>query len=177
MFTYLLQWRRASRRQPGGKTGGSENRTEVGVCSNMTSEIWLPGGPLGQLLTTSEVSVRIETVSTAVWGSVAGLKASDEVPLYVHRNRRLIRDGSPGRPPLRSHSSWALSSTKPWAHAAQNFSEPVWPSGKALGWSSGRTSVRYRFGSPFSSKCLWFVDTALWLCTSLPTETLKWLSS
>ena len=28
---------------------------------------------------------------------------------YVHRNRRLIRDGSPGRPPWLSHSSWALS--------------------------------------------------------------------
>ena len=26
---------------------------------------------------------------------------------------------------------------------------------------SGRTSVRYRFGSPFSSKRLWFVDTCL----------------
>ena len=24
---------------------------------------------------------------------------------------------------------------------------------------------------------LWFVDTVLWLCPSLPTETLKWLSS
>ena len=31
-----------------------------------------------------------------------------EVLLYVHRNRRLIRDGSPGRPPRLSHSSWAL---------------------------------------------------------------------
>ena len=31
--------------------------------------------------------------------------------------------------------------------------EPVWPSGKALvRLVSGRTSVRYRFGSPFSSK-------------------------
>ena len=39
------------------------------------------------------------------------------------------------------------------------------------------TSVRYRFGSPFSSKRLWFVDTVLWLCPSLPTETLKWFSS
>ena len=28
--------------------------------------------------------------------------------LYVHRNRRLIRDGSPGRPPRLSHSSCAL---------------------------------------------------------------------
>ena len=28
-----------------------------------------------------------------------------EVLLYVHRNRRLIRDGSPGRPPRHSHSS------------------------------------------------------------------------
>ena len=32
-----------------------------------------------------------------------------EVVLYVHRNRRFIRDGSPGRPPRFSHSSWALS--------------------------------------------------------------------
>ena len=30
------------------------------------------------------------------------------VLLYVHRNRRLIRDGSPGRPPWLSHSSWYL---------------------------------------------------------------------
>ena len=28
--------------------------------------------------------------------------------LYVHRNCRLIRDGSPGRPLRLSHSSWAL---------------------------------------------------------------------
>ena len=42
------------------------------------------------------------------------------------------------------------------------YSEPVWPSGKALGrLVSGRTSVRYRFGSPFSSKRLWFLDTVL----------------
>ena len=32
-----------------------------------------------------------------------------QVLLYVHRNRRLIRDGSPGRPPRPSHSSWTLS--------------------------------------------------------------------
>ena len=32
-----------------------------------------------------------------------------EVLLYVHRNRRLIRDGSPGRPPRLSHSSRALA--------------------------------------------------------------------
>ena len=42
---------------------------------------------------------------------------------------------------------------------------------------SGRTSVQYCFGSPFSSERLWFVATVLWLCPSLPTETLKWLSS
>ena len=30
------------------------------------------------------------------------------VLLYVHRNRRLIRDGSPERPPRLSHSSWDL---------------------------------------------------------------------
>ena len=32
----------------------------------------------------------------------------------VHRNRRLIRDGSPGRPPRHSHSSWALVSHSSW---------------------------------------------------------------
>ena len=32
-----------------------------------------------------------------------------EVVVYVHRNRRFIRDGSPGRPLRLSHSSWALS--------------------------------------------------------------------
>ena len=31
-----------------------------------------------------------------------------EVLLCIHRNRRLIRDGSPGRPPRLSHSSWSL---------------------------------------------------------------------
>ena len=33
--------------------------------------------------------------------------------------------------------------------------------GLAVRLVSGRTSVRYRFGSPFSSKRLWFVDTVL----------------
>ena len=32
-----------------------------------------------------------------------------EVLLYVHRNRRFIRDGSPRCSPRLSHSSWALS--------------------------------------------------------------------
>ena len=32
--------------------------------------------------------------------------------LYVHRNHRLFRDGSPGRPPWLSHSSWALCESK-----------------------------------------------------------------
>ena len=35
-----------------------------------------------------------------------------EVLLYVHRNRRLIRDRSPGCPPQLSHSSWALCCVK-----------------------------------------------------------------
>ena len=38
------------------------------------------------------------------------------VLLYVHRNRRLIRDGSPGRPPRLSHSFWTLKRTRPWLH-------------------------------------------------------------
>ena len=32
-----------------------------------------------------------------------------KVLLYVHRNCRLIMDGSPGRSPQLSHSSWALT--------------------------------------------------------------------
>ena len=34
--------------------------------------------------------------------------------LYVHRNRRFIRDGSPGRPPRPSHSFWALTALVGW---------------------------------------------------------------
>ena len=43
--------------------------------------------------------------------------------------------------------------------------EPVWPSGMAL------LSLKKK------KKRLWFVGTVLWLCPSLPTETLKWPSS
>ena len=79
-----------------------------------------------------------------------------EVLLYVHRNRRLIRDGSPGQPPRLSHSSWGrhwfawtciyIYTGPCWfayreARALKWFlfecisvcCEPVWPSGKALG--------------------------------------------
>ena len=40
-----------------------------------------------------------------------------EMLLYVHRNRRFIRDGSPGRPPRLSYSSWALSLPFKWPFA------------------------------------------------------------
>ena len=46
----------------------------------------------------------------------------------------------------------------------EEYSDPLWPSGKALGWSVSRrasASARFRFGSPFSSKRLWFVDFVL----------------
>ena len=43
------------------------------------------------------------SVDTACCVSLARLMV--EVLLYVHRNRRFIRDGSPGRPPRLSHSS------------------------------------------------------------------------
>ena len=45
------------------------------------------------------------------------------VLLYVNRNRRFIRDGSPGRPPRLSHSSWALSaeSVDFWVAADQKL--------------------------------------------------------
>ena len=34
---------------------------------------------------------------------------------YVHRNRRLIRDWSPGRPPRLSQSSWAVKAKCEWS--------------------------------------------------------------
>ena len=48
--------------------------------------------------------------------------------------------------------------------AGPTAGEPVWPSGKALLRLSGKRKdlgSTYRFGSPFSSKRLWFVDTVL----------------
>ena len=42
------------------------------------------------------------------WAFAAYVILNLEVLLYVHRNHRLIRDGSPGRPPRLSHTSWAL---------------------------------------------------------------------
>ena len=41
------------------------------------------------------------------------------VLLYVHRNRRFIRDGSPERPPRLSHTSWALATLKDNSAARQ----------------------------------------------------------
>ena len=46
-----------------------------------------------------------------------------QVLLYVHRNRRLIRDGSPEPPPRLSHSSWPLNAS--------------WALGWALSWALG----------------------------------------
>ena len=45
-----------------------------------------------------------------IWGTLQQRHSLVEVLLYVHRNRRLIRDGSPGRPPRLLHSSWARQS-------------------------------------------------------------------
>ena len=41
--------------------------------------------------------------------------------LYVHRNRRLIKDGSPRRPPRLSHNSWALGNgtNNPCSHSSR----------------------------------------------------------
>ena len=50
-------------------------------------------------------------ITRSVWGipeSCWLFVVVDEVLLYVHRNHRFIRDGSLGRPPWLSHSSWAL---------------------------------------------------------------------
>ena len=49
---------------------------------------------------TIPVGVYIRCQGTPLlWGSISDVLTVVEVLLYVHRNRRLIRDGSPGRPP------------------------------------------------------------------------------
>ena len=47
-------------------------------------------------------------------GYVSVVQLVGWVLLYIHRNRRLIRDGSPGRPPWLSHSCWALQLSRWW---------------------------------------------------------------
>ena len=47
----------------------------------------------------------LNIVVLAVADGLFGVVVVVEMLLYVHRNRRLFRDGSPGRPPRLSHSS------------------------------------------------------------------------
>ena len=47
----------------------------------------------------------LATGLAAAVSRIVVVAAAAEVLLYVHRNRRLISDGSPGRPPRFSHSS------------------------------------------------------------------------
>ena len=55
------------------------------------------------------INVRDGELRTATSTFTQPLSSDSSVLLYVHRNRRLIRDGSPGWPPRLSHSSWALN--------------------------------------------------------------------
>ena len=57
------------------------------------------------------------------------------------------------------HSAAFVSATTLPALFKQQFAEVQ--NQDTVDVTSGRTSVRYRFGSPFSSKRLWFVDTVL----------------
>ena len=108
--------------------------------------------------------------------------------------RRLVRTDSPGRPPRLSHSSWAMTFcscriTHPggWREVTEASVERGSPApdegechkhleapgrhvsrfGLAVRLVSRGTSVRIRFGSPFSSKVV--------VCEII--QTLKWLSS
>ena len=64
-----------------------------------------------------------------------------EVLLYVHRNRRLIMDGSPGRPPRLSHSSWTLT------YVCCLISSDVGWHILATRWDQCRSMVQYCFTS------------------------------
>ena len=67
----------------------------------------------------------VEWPHKAYWWRVWGRRHFSSVLLYVHRNRRLIRDGSPGRPPRLSHSSWTLKEAFPQA-PGQFISVRLW---------------------------------------------------
>ena len=54
--------------------------------------------------------LRVRQTISAALCAMRIFKLTVEMLLYVHRNRRFMRDGSPGRPPRLSHnSSWALN--------------------------------------------------------------------
>ena len=76
--------------------------------------------------------------------------------LYVHSghngNRRLTRDGTPGRPSRLPHSSWVPTAAcdhvpvhMGWTLPLLVGPDPLWSSGKALG-----HRFDYHFGSPLS---------------------------
>ena len=60
------------------------------------------------LLHTTSCAKAIRTSHTTLTHLLVRTWLVGWVLLYVHRNSRLIRDGSPGRPARLSHSSWAL---------------------------------------------------------------------
>ena len=80
-------------------------------------------------------------------------------------------------------------SSRLWANLAENVSGTTYKVGNCHAWlpvSRFGLAVRRQAGRQedlgliplrLSVKRSWFVDTVLWLCPSLPTETLKWLSS
>ena len=64
---------------------------------------------------------------------------------YVHRNRSLIRDGSPGRPPRLSHSSWALNNWKAdWFFCCLTSTEARRPIRDGDEWASGDRRMKPR---------------------------------
>ena len=67
------------------------------VCHSQRPRPGVDGSPESAVYSQPSVS---RAVSCQVWACWA-------LP-YVHRNRRLIRDGGPGRPPRLSHSFWVL---------------------------------------------------------------------
>ena len=81
-----------------------------------------------------------------------------EVLLYVHRNRRVIRDGCPGCPP-RSHSFWALEGPFWWFHCylykRSTFSLwVIWaPWGKAMLVCTWPVKSQKEVGSC----CVWYI--------------------
>ena len=84
----------------------------VGVtlaCQNAFKDHWCVSDPWKSFNFDDDVGLN----GLRGWADILGTKPTlillVEVLLYVHRNHRFIRDGSPGRPPQLSHSSWTLT--------------------------------------------------------------------
>ena len=68
-------------------------------------DCWLPSLPVDD----DDVALNVLGCRADIRNKLWPVRVHGSLLLYSHRNHRLIRTGSPGRPPQLSHSSWTLN--------------------------------------------------------------------